>query len=1160
MAQLSICLLGAFQVTLDERPCSGFESDKVRALLAYLAVETERPQRREVLADLLWPNSSERAARTNLRHVLANLRHVIKDRQTSPPFLHITRQTIQFNPASNYKVDVARFSALVLANSQLATASQLATYGPASSINSLEEAVALYQGPFLAGFSLADSAPFEEWQLLTREHLARQMLAALKGLIGHYEARGVYQQALAHAWRQVELEPWLEESHQQVMRLLALTGQPSLALIQYETCRRLLAEVVGVEPTPETRALYEQILASDLAVESVAPLPPCPSTPLNNLPLQLTAFVGRRRELGQIGERLKDPACRLLTLVGAGGSGKTRLAIQAGQTVIDDPNVLEPPDASPGERPFRDGVYFVPLVSLSSPDFLVPAIAEALSFTFYRQVDLKQQLLDYLREKEMLLILDNFEHLLAGATLLTDILLAAPRVKIIVTSREVLDLHGEWLLPLAGMASPQREVSERGTLDQLKTYDAIRLFDQCARRARPDFDLAAEGAHVGLICRLVDGLPLGIELAAAWLKLLSCAQIATEIEKIERSLDFLATTQRNVPARHRSIRAVFEYSWALLPEVERVVLRRLSIFRGGFRPEGAEQVAGATLPILATLVEKSLLQSTPAGRYHLHELLRQFAAEKLRAAPEDLAETQDRHSAYYLHFLQQREWALKGKEQMAVLAEIGSEIENARAAWESAVAQTQVARLEKGLETLAFFYHWQGRYPEGKTMCRLVTEKLALPAAGAAQRVLGQALIWQGVFCHQMGETDLAKRLSTQSLDNLASMESADQKAQRIRAFALLKMGAMAMDSERELGKGLLEQSLALYRALGDRWGQAEALDYLGWVMKFSGLSDEARSHFEESLVLRRLLGDQKGIADSFTSLGNLTLAVFEDRFAEAEQFMQAGLAIYREIGHRPGIAQGLADVGEAYMWSGKFAAAQAAFAESLDLYNELGTDQSSLATRQMSLGFIEMHLGRYQAARKLGQLSLALARQEDSHFAIAFSLFLSGNLALVEENFHAAQRQLQESVGFFRGLGQGDELTAVLMVLSLVEGHCGNQTEARKLLVEALQSGYDLRLIRALIYVLSGVALHMVDQDEPERAVDLYALVTRHPHVANSRWFEDVIGRHITAAAATLSPQVVAAAQERGRARDLWETVADLLANLTSRVDAIGNLPPNPP
>jgi predicted ATPase/DNA-binding SARP family transcriptional activator len=633
MTCLTITLLGSFRVTSAGKPVSGFESNKVRALLAYLAVEADQPHRREVLAGLLWPDFPEPSARANLRNALANLRQVIGDRQASPPFLHITRQTIQFNCASDHQLDVAILTTL------LAGALDQPT------IEQLEEAVAMYQGPFLTGFSIPDSSPFEEWVLLNREALSRQMLDALHQLADHYEQQGVYEQALSYAWRQVELEPWQEEAHRQVMYLLALSDRRSEALAQYEVCRRVLAKELDIEPTAETVALYEQIRAG--ALGGVGGKSRGAPSPRHNLPVQLTPFVGRKAELADLTRILAAPELRLVTIVGPGGIGKTRLALEA---------------AAAQRQHYKHGVYLISLAPLQSADSLAPTIAEALHFSFYENTPPEQQLLEYLRHKNILLIMDNFEHLLDGVGLVTEILKVAPNLKILATSRTRLRVLGEQLFPLAGLTYPTGGASERtACTDDESQYGAVKLFLQSARRVRPDFVLTNDNLpDVIRICGLLWGMPLGILLASAWIEILTPGEIAAEIE---HSFDFLQADLHDIPERQRGLRAVFSHSWQLLSQQEQAIFQQLSIFRGGFSREAAQAVTGASLPDLLAFVNKSLLHHTPAGRYEVHELLRQFAAEKLARSPAVAEEVRGRHSAFYAAFLHQREANLKGARQ-----------------------------------------------------------------------------------------------------------------------------------------------------------------------------------------------------------------------------------------------------------------------------------------------------------------------------------------------------------------------------------------------------------------------------------------------------------------------------------------------------------------
>jgi len=690
MAHLSMSLLGPLEVTLDGEPVTSFESDKVRALLAYLSVEADRPHRREALATLLWSEWPDRAARTNLRRALSDLRKAIGDRTPSgdhraePPFLRITRDSIQFNPLSDSWLDVAAFRSL-------AESERLVGAG----VEELEQAAALYRGAFLEDFSLKDSPPFSDWVHLTQERLHRRALAALQRLSEQYERRGQLERASEIVRCQVELDPWQEGAHRQLMRLLALLGQRPAALAHYELLRGTLVEQLGIEPAEETRALYERIRRGVV-------LPSPSRAPPNNLPAPVTPLIGRQNELLEIRERLRDPSCRLLTLVGPGGIGKSRLALQVAHKLI---------------QAFPDGVWFVPLVSLGSTELLASAIMSALGTSLAGAIDPQAQLLNHLREKHLLLILDNFEHLVEGATLVTQILRTDAHVKMLVTSRERLNLQGEWLLPLRGLAFPDEQEAIGATEEG---YEAIQLFMQRARQVRPDLTLArADPWWVSRICQLVDGMPLAIELAAPWVRAMSCEDIAREIEG---NLGFLTTTLRDVLPRHRSMEAVFQHSWRLLSTEKQSVLRRLSVFRGGFRRQAAEVVAGASLPILSALVDSSWLRLSTSGRYDMHELIRQYSAERLSAATleseraekghEDADDMRGLHSRYFGIFLQEREGRLRGRGGVEALREIVEEVDNVRAAWQWAVQQEDTETIDRCVESFCLAGQRCGWYHE----------------------------------------------------------------------------------------------------------------------------------------------------------------------------------------------------------------------------------------------------------------------------------------------------------------------------------------------------------------------------------------------------------------------------------------------------------------
>ena len=386
---------------------------------------------------------------------------------------------------------------------------------------------------------------------------------------------------------------------------------------------------------------------------------------MKNLPAPRTSFVGRASELDAIDQLLEDPECRLLTLVGPGGAGKTRLALEAAGRRI--------------ER-YPHGVHFVPLVALASAEFLAPAVAEAMQFTMdgaHSASSAQEQLLDYLVERSTLLVLDNFEHLVDGADLLGEIIERAPNVELLTTSRERLNLQSEWVLDVHGLG-----LAENGNGGPA----ALRLFVERARQVEPGFSLDDDDQRdqVGRICELVEGLPLGVELAASWVSMLSCAEIADEIEQ---NIDFLTTSKRDVPERHRSLRAAFDQSWRLLSGEQQEVLARLSVLRGDFGREAAAAVAGADLRLLSELVAKSLVRRSDFGRYELHELLRQYAAEKLAAAsPDAVSATRERHARHYLGALAERRSALMGSGVAQARDELRRELDNLRVAAEWAVA------------------------------------------------------------------------------------------------------------------------------------------------------------------------------------------------------------------------------------------------------------------------------------------------------------------------------------------------------------------------------------------------------------------------------------------------------------------------------------------
>ncbi len=990
LPHLTLAFLGQFQVSLDGRPVTAFETDKARALLAYLAMETGRAHTRSALAGLLWPGYTEASARTSLRHVLHKLRQTIDDATNTPPFLLITRQTIGFNPAAAHTLDVTRFTTLL---QQCATHAHAQLNQCPLCLARLADAVALCRGEFLAGITVQDSAEFEEWRRIEQEQLHISLMESLQLLADAYEAMHDYATARRYSQRQVELEPWREDTHLQLMRLLARSGQRSAAIAQYHTCRQLLATELGIEPNAAITELYEQIRRGTLpeleqtnpaipdraTLESAAPdraapdhivngqnlaaahTPPLASqSPRHNLPEPMTSFIGREADLAELDRRLRNPAVRLLTLVGTGGMGKTRLAIAAARARLNTA------DTNPSAT-FPDGFFFVPLTSLTQATELVPAIATAMGLPL-RGDDVAQTLIRLLQPRRLLLILDNCEHLLDGMSFIAELLQSAPQVQIIATSRERLNLQAEHLYWVDGL-----EVVATERFVEAAQASAVRLFVQSAQRVQPNFKLTeANIATVLKICALVQGMPLGIEWAAAWTDTLSLEVIAAEIA---HSADFLAVDWRDLPERQRSMRAVFDWSWELLNDTERAALRRLSVFRGGFTREAAQSVMGASLRVLTRLVHKSLLrwdqESNLTTRYAVHELVRQFAAEQLAALPEESHEIQAQHSHFYLAYVVERWPRLAYHEPRQASHEIRVEYNNVYQAWQWAAANRRLAALEQCAEALWFFFAL-ANLADGAAILGVAADsarQTMLLADGdaeqrAAQRQLSKFLALQAnlvpdgpnkfeqsvalvqqvmaidvngadreakIFanwvwaagCFRKGEIAEAQARLEQVISWIAESATPTSELQKMTHWlALVWLGGVySIRGDYTLAKQIMQQALDDCQRLGMLYGEMICLVNLGSVELEAGNYGAARHSHEQALPLIHLTGYRWSEGATLIDLGKSVRMLGE--YGLAESLLTRGQAILYSIGELTEPVWALIALAELDVYLGNYARAQ---------------------------------------------------------------------------------------------------------------------------------------------------------------------------------------------------------------------------------------------
>ena len=984
MARLTLRVLGEIQVLMDDVPIQSFESDKVRALLAYLAVEADRAHTREALIGLLWPDSTEETARHNLRQALFNLRLTLGDHMAKPPFLLISRHSIQFNRESDCWLDIAQFNETFGVweknRNQASTDSSIF-------IPQLEEMVDLYRGEFLQHFYIAESTAFEDWIVLNRETLRQQMMEALTCLVNALELRGEFQTARRYAARQLVLDPWREEAHYQLMRLLALDGQRSAALAQYETCKRILAEELGVEPSAQTRDLYDQIRLGSLTAKDKMPAEGNIAS-IPSLPIALTPFFGREEELVDLDRLLADPECRCITLVGPGGIGKTRLALQV---------------AEQHRHKFTGGSAFVPLASVDSLDAMIPAVANAIHFAFYGPSDPKVQLLNYLRERQMLLVVDNVEHLLmersiqgTAAELLIDILQQAPGVKLLVTSREILNLQHEWPFEVHGLAFPTLNVTDR-----FDEYSAVALFIQRARRAYPGFEMNSEDkGSVVRLCRLVEGMPLAIELAATWVRILTPSEI---VKEIEHSLDFLNVQMRDIPQRHRSMRAVFDHSWQMLSAEEKTVLVKLSVFRGGFQRQAAEQVAGASLSLLSSLVTRSLLRRTVAGRYDLHELIRQYAASKLAEDPHELHEAQEQHSLYYLGLLDEKERKLFSNCQLETKSELAREIDNIRAAWDWSVHHKRFFPLYQVSFTMLYLFTLNDWFKEGKATFEKTVDAIraAVPDAGPddlkLQVALHAMLAHYGYFLFRQGLNEEAYAVLRPSAAFLR--RNAEPAAICYSHWDLGIAGwILGKFSEAEES---FQVCLEFARKHGDRFHEVLAIEFLGRMAQEQGAYEQALPCFHEALTVIRQLGDPSMTAHVLSYYGRLMESMRD--YHEAEKLFRESLELARKINYRFAIGLALDGLGKVAYSQGRLDEARVFFSESAALFREAGDHRLSRTLNHQGLN--SLALGDTTDAKDAFQTALNMAIA-GSLVSIALNA-LTGLMAL-ETQQKASQETLE--------------------------------------------------------------------------------------------------------------------------------------------------------
>jgi predicted ATPase/DNA-binding SARP family transcriptional activator len=1072
---LELRLLGSFTAAVAGQLPAVFPTDKVRALLAYLALEGDPPLRREVLAALFWPEQSETSARQNLRQSLYRLRQVLNNHEESlgRDLLQASQKNIGLNKEL-LSLDADVF--MDHANS-VGAHNHMTLAACPSCLAHLESAVELYGGDFLSGFFLPDALQFEEWLVTRRERYHREMLQTLSALADAFEQSGDNKKAYRYARQQIDMEPWREAAHRQLMRLLVLEGERGKAIAQYEQIRRILNEELGVPPAAETKALYARIMPGG---EAVIPQPRMTVPPLVNFPQPAGQLLGREEEIAALVNLLGRPDCRLLTLTGLGGIGKTSLVVAAA------------PVLAQGGR-FPDGLTFVSMAGLSTEELAIAGIARALNLALNNKRDHKGQLVDYLREKKALLVIDNFEHLINSAPLLAELIAAAPGLKILVTSRLPLNLKMEQRLLVSGLDLPS-ETEKSGAGGGTRSSAAVRLFEQEAQGMQPDFVISPQNETAVIrICRLVHGIPLAITFAAGWLRLMSTQQIAAEIEQ---NLDFLASSLRDVPERHRSLRAVFEQSWQMLSGSEKRALARSAIFCGTFTLDALLAITGAAHSDLANLLDKSFLERAGDNRYILHELLRQFAAEKLAENTETAASTAARHARYYLEFVRRNEPLLFAQDSYYALQNLENELGNIDRAWNTAVNQQAWPLIEESLDGLVYFYTLSGTYTQIAGMLARAQERVDprenASLAGYLSAHQANIFIRKGNFNKAASALEQARTIAqalndgrlnarlNMSQGRLFELQGSYVKGLvvlgeahdfyhqagntvRLARIARLMGNLLWRQSYYDRALPYYQESLALARQHGDRVFQAVVLGDLGTLYTDSSDFDRALEMLQQARRLDRELGNREGVARHTHNLGRIYR--MQENWDQAMIYFKQALQTAEDLGLRRGISVCLSNIGIVYWQTGFYDEAIDHYRRALAIDRALNSKEG-ISNNTGNLANVYRKMGRFDEAEQLNKEALEIAREMGHQEGVARHLKNSADLYKDRREWLKALEFYDRAVTVYRKFDDPYSLSSALIDQALVSLALKRYAEAALLTREGLALAVA---VRRKEYILHG-------------------------------------------------------------------------------------------
>ena len=1016
MSKLNLYLLGPPRVEADGAPLE-LKRRKALALLIYLA-GTGEAQQRDSLATLLWPASGQRAARRALTRRVSELNKILgKD------WLESDRERVGLRRHTDLWLDVAQFQQKL---DDCQTHNHADDMVCPTCLVLLTEAATIYRADFLTGFTLPDCPDFDEWQFFQAEELRQTLALVLERLIQGRVAQGKIEAAIPHARRWLALDSLHEPAQRQLMLLYAQTNRQAAALRQYQICVETLETELGVRPSDETTALYKKIRSGRIASQGefgiateqaskgrseIVVSPPLhrhTPPPQPNLPSPLTSLIGREQAVATARATLLRSEVRLLTLTGAPGIGKTRLGIQVAAELGAD---------------IVHGVCFVPLAPISDAGFVVTAIARAFAIKEMGNRPLIERLKDYLRDRHLLLVLDNFEHVLSAAPVIAELLEAASQLKVLVTSRALLRLYGEYEFVVSCLALP--DLNRLPPPAEMMAYAAVELFVQRARAARLDFVLNEANARpVSEICVHLDGLPLAIELAAARSKTLSPAAILARLtaDQVTR-LGLLSGGGRNLPPRQQTLHIAIAWSYDLLSPTERVLFRHLGVFDGGCTPEAMQAIMGDVSSAPASdqiwqtaqsLVDKSLLLQREVDgelRFSMLEMIREYALEQLTLE----GEAEGARSLHAAHFLAQLELYIESENEYkeentrAIQNRLEQDFDNLRAAvtWTTANNPETELRL---VVALAQFCNLRRYLNEGRRWLETALERRTPEFSPD----YAQAVLLLGMMHWQQGDFVAAQTRLEESANLSRRLQDQSNLATTLMFLSLTHI----FQGNYQATLPLADESVTINRALEAPMGLAHSLNSLALSRMVSGDYNLARSHHEESLAIFRQLNHNFGIALALQGLGEVAFSQGDDGTALAR--LEEALHIQRSLGDIWFVAQTLTYLGKVTWRQGDKGRARALLEESAALSRDVGA-KNFLAAALLTLGLAAQERGEVEEAAAMFTESLTLHQAIGIKAGIGYAL--SGLASLMDQSGQAVQllgaatRQLDSAHMWMDGL-----------------------------------------------------------------------------------------------------------------------------------------------